>query len=131
MNNTDLPIDVHALKQAFRYLEQYRGKLIVVKYGGNALGEDGDMKPFAENIAFLHKVGLQIIVVHGGGPQLKAELKRQNITSDFIDGERITPLPVLEIAEKVFSGQINKNLAAAISEAGVSALDYPGAMRHW
>jgi acetylglutamate kinase len=131
MTDTKLTaIDPHSkaatLAAALPYLKRYAGKTVVVKYGGHAMGEEELGKLFAADIVLLKQVGLNPIVVHGGGPQIGAMLERLKIKSSFIDGLRVTDRATVEIVEMVLSGSINKDLAAAINSAGGRAIGLSG-----
>ncbi|MGH6990095.1 MAG: acetylglutamate kinase [Stellaceae bacterium] len=114
------------LAAALPYLKRYAGKTIVVKYGGHAMGEAGLAQLFASDIVLLKQVGINPVVVHGGGPQIGAMLERLKIKSSFIDGLRVTDQATVEIVEMVLSGSINKEIAAAINAAGGRAIGLSG-----
>ena len=123
------------LAQALPYLRQHSGQTILVKYGGHAMSDEargganggangGD--PFARDIVLLQQVGINPIVVHGGGPQIGQMLQRLGIQSRFIDGLRVTDGETMEIVEMVLAGTINKQLVAAINAAGGCAIGLSG-----
>ncbi len=114
------------LSAALPYFRRYSGKTIVVKYGGHAMGDDAIAKQFAEDIVLLKQVGMNPVVVHGGGPQIGAMLERLKIKSSFIDGLRVTDRETVEIVEMVLSGSINKELVALINKAGGLAVGLSG-----
>lgn len=114
------------LSAALPYFRRYSGKTIVVKYGGHAMGDDAIARQFAEDIVLLKQVGMNPIVVHGGGPQIGSMLERLKIKSSFIDGLRVTDRATVEIVEMVLSGSINKELAALINKAGGLAVGLSG-----
>lgn len=114
------------LSEALPYMRRYAGKTIVVKYGGHAMGDAALGDSFARDIVLLKQVGINPIVVHGGGPQIGQMLERLKIKSEFIDGLRVTDRVTVEIVEMVLSGAINKQLAAAINRAGGSAVGLSG-----
>jgi acetylglutamate kinase len=114
------------LSEALPYMRRYAGKVIVVKYGGHAMGDAALGDSFARDIVLLKQVGINPIVVHGGGPQIGQMLERLKIKSDFIDGLRVTDQATVEIVEMVLSGSINKQLAAAINRAGGLAVGLSG-----
>ena len=114
------------LSAALPYLRRYSGKTVVVKYGGHAMGDDTIARQFAEDIVLLKQVGMNPIVVHGGGPQIGSMLERLKIKSSFIDGLRVTDRETVEIVEMVLSGSINKELAALINKAGGVAVGLSG-----
>ena len=123
-------IDPHSkaatLAAALPYLRRYAGRTVVVKYGGHAMGQEELGRLFAADIVLLKQVGLNPIVVHGGGPQIGAMLERLKIKSSFIDGLRVTDRATVEIVEMVLSGSINKEIAAAINGAGGRAIGLSG-----
>lgn len=114
------------LTEALPYMREHAGKVIVVKYGGHAMGEAALSEAFARDIVLLKQVGLNPVVVHGGGPQIGAMLKRLSIESEFVDGLRVTDEATVEIVEMVLSGRINKGIVAAITAAGGKAVGLSG-----
>jgi acetylglutamate kinase len=106
------------LSQALPFMKRYSDKTVVIKYGGHAMGDPEMAKLFARDIVLLRQVGLNPIIVHGGGPQIGAMLGRLNIKSEFIDGLRVTDEETMEIVEMVLAGSINKEIVSAINEAG-------------
>jgi len=112
------------LAQAMPYLRQYAGEIIVVKYGGHAMGAGGET--FARDIALLKQVGIHPIVVHGGGPQINRMLDRLGVKSRFVDGLRVTDSETMEVVEMVLAGTINKQLVGAINAAGGRAIGLSG-----
>ena len=114
------------LTEALPYLQRYAGKTFVVKYGGHAMGDAGLQRDFASDIVLLKAVGINPVVVHGGGPQIGAMLKRVGVESSFIDGLRVTTKETAKIAEMVLSGSINKELVGWINAAGGRAVGISG-----
>src|SRR5436190_49136 len=114
------------LAEALPYLRRYAGQTILVKYGGHAMGNGESDDPFARDIVLLQQVGINPIVVHGGGPQIGQMLQRLGIQSRFIDGLRVTDGETMEIVEMVLAGTINKQLVAAINAAGGCAIGLTG-----
>ena len=114
------------LTEALPYLQRYTGKTFVVKYGGHAMGDPELARDFAEDVTLLKMVGINVVVVHGGGPQIGAMLKRLGVESRFHDGLRITDKPTAEIAEMVLAGSINKEIVAWIASAGGRAVGISG-----
>ncbi len=114
------------LIEALPYLQRYAGKIFVVKYGGHAMGDAALAQDFAEDIVLLKAVGILPVVVHGGGPQIGAMLKRLGIESRFVDGLRVTDAATAQIAEMVLAGSINKELVAWIERAGGCAAGISG-----
>ncbi len=114
------------LTEALPYLQRYAGKTFVVKYGGHAMGDADLAHDFAEDIVLLKAVGINPVVVHGGGPQIGAMLKKLGVESQFIDGLRVTDAETAKVAEMVLCGSINKELVGWISAAGGSAVGISG-----
>ncbi len=114
------------LAQALPFLRRYAGATVVVKYGGHAMGEEHLALEFGRDIALLKQVGINPVVVHGGGPQINAMLKRLAIQSTFIDGLRVTDAAMVEVVEMVLAGTVNKYVAALINKAGALAVGVCG-----
>ncbi|MGX7951007.1 acetylglutamate kinase [Tsuneonella sp. HG249] len=114
------------LIEALPYLQRYAGRTFVVKYGGHAMGNADAARDFAQDVVLLQAIGINPVVVHGGGPQIGAMLKRLGVESTFIDGLRVTDKKTAEIAEMVLSGAINKELVGWIAQAGGKALGVSG-----
>lgn len=113
------------LVEALPYILAYDNKTIVVKYGGHAMGQSG-ARDFAEDIVLMKQTGANPIVVHGGGPQIGAMLKKLNIASSFVDGLRVTDAATMNVVEMVLSGTINKQVVAGINAAGGRAVGISG-----
>jgi acetylglutamate kinase len=114
------------LAQALPFLRRYAGATIVVKYGGHAMGEEHLAQQFGSDIALLKQVGVNPVVVHGGGPQINAMLKRLAIQSTFVDGLRVTDAAMVEVVEMVLAGTVNKYVANLITRAGALAVGVCG-----
>ena len=114
------------LARALPYLRRYAGATVVVKYGGHAMGEEELALSFGRDIALLKHVGINPVVVHGGGPQINAMLKRLAIQSTFIDGLRVTDAAMVEVVEMVLAGTVNKQVAGLINAAGALAVGICG-----
>ena len=114
------------LVEALPYLQRYAGKTFVVKYGGHAMGDAEAARDFAEDVVLLQAVGIKPVVVHGGGPQLNAMLKRLGVESRFVDGLRVTDAETSKVAEMVLAGSINKEIVGWIAEAGGRAVGISG-----
>ncbi len=114
------------LSEALPYLQKFSGKTFVIKYGGHAMGDDKLAEMFASDIVLLKQVGINPVVVHGGGPQIGEMLKRLKIESEFIDGLRVTDKKTVEIVEMVLAGSINKEVVSAINNAGGTAVGICG-----
>ena len=114
------------LTEALPYLQRYAGKTFVVKYGGHAMGDPERQRDFAEDMVLLKAVGINPVVVHGGGPQIGAMLKRLGVESQFVNGLRVTDKETAQIAEMVLAGSINKEIVSWISAAGDRAVGISG-----
>ena len=114
------------LVEALPYLQRYAGCTFVVKYGGHAMGDAALAHDFAQDIVLLQAVGINPVVVHGGGPQIGAMLKRVGVESHFVEGLRVTDKETAEIAEMVLCGAINKQLVGWIAGAGGKGLGISG-----
>ncbi|HKT86382.1 MAG TPA: acetylglutamate kinase [Novosphingobium sp.] len=114
------------LVDALPYLQRYAGRTFVVKYGGHAMGDPELAHDFAEDIVLLKAVGINPVVVHGGGPQIGAMLKKLGVESSFVDGLRVTDKATAEVAEMVLSGAINKEIVSWIAKAGGKAMGLSG-----
>ncbi|GLR68535.1 acetylglutamate kinase [Acidocella aquatica] len=116
----------HIVASALPFLRRYAGATIVVKYGGHAMGEDVLAGEFGRDIALLKQVGINPVIVHGGGPQINAMLDRLAIKSSFIDGLRVTDAAMVEVVEMVLAGSVNKQVAGLINRAGALAVGISG-----
>ncbi|MBA3897419.1 MAG: acetylglutamate kinase [Sphingomonadaceae bacterium] len=114
------------LTEALPYMQRYAGQIFVVKYGGHAMGDPEAARDFAEDVVLLKAVGINPVVVHGGGPQIGAMLKKLGVESSFVDGLRVTDAETAKVAEMVLSGAINKEIVGWIGEAGGKALGISG-----
>lgn len=118
------------LSEALPYMRRFAGETFVIKYGGHAMGDAALAEDFAEDIVLLKQVGINPIVVHGGGPQISQMLDRLKIQSPFVDGLRVTDQATVEIVEMVLSGSINKQIVSAINAAGGMAVGISGKDGH-
>jgi len=114
------------LTDALPYLRRYSGERFVIKYGGHAMGDAKLAASFAKDIVLLKHAGIDPVVVHGGGPQIGAMLERLKVTSEFVDGLRVTDAATVEVVEMVLSGSINKQVVQSINDAGGSAVGLSG-----
>jgi len=127
--NEPLPnvhVQAEILVQALPHMQRYDGQVVVIKYGGHAMGDRHAAEDFAEDIVLLKAVGIDPVVVHGGGPQIGAMLKKLGLESKFVDGLRVTDKETAEVAEMVLSGTINKELVGWIAQAGGKAIGLSG-----
>jgi acetylglutamate kinase len=125
-DHADLLAKAKVLSEALPYMRQFAGSTFVVKYGGHAMGDTEMAKLFARDVVLLKQIGVNPIVVHGGGPQIGQMLERLKIKSEFIDGLRVTDKATVEIVEMVLAGTINKQIVAHINEAGGIAVGVSG-----
>ena len=114
------------LTETLPFMKRYANKVIVVKFGGNAMGKKEYVASFAEDIVLLQQVGMLPIVVHGGGPQIGEMLAKLKIETEFIDGLRVTDLATIDVVEMVLCGVTNKSIVTAISNAGAKAVGISG-----
>ncbi len=115
-----------SITEALPYMRRFAGKTFVIKYGGHAMGNAELAALFAKDIVLLKQVGINPVVVHGGGPQIGQMLERLKVQSEFIDGLRVTDAATVEIVEMVLSGSINKQIVTAINNAGGTAIGLSG-----
>ena len=114
------------LTEALPYLQRYDSKTVVVKYGGHAMGNKDRSVEFARDITLLKQCGINPVVVHGGGPQIAGMLDRLNITSEFVQGLRVTTAETMEVVQMVLAGSINKDIVARINAEGGHAVGLCG-----
>lgn len=121
------PIDkARILSEALPHMQRYDEETVVIKYGGHAMGEEQAARDFARDIVLLEQTAINPVVVHGGGPQIEAMLKRLGIKSEFAAGLRITDAATIEIVEMVLAGSINKQIVSYMNEAGGKAVGLSG-----
>jgi len=120
------PLAAEVLNEALPYIQRFSGKTIVVKYGGNAMTEDHLKQSFARNIVLMKQVGLNPVVVHGGGPQIGQMLERLGKESRFVEGMRVTDRETMDVVEMVLGGQVNKNIVSLLNQAGGQAVGLTG-----
>ncbi len=123
---TDALSIAHVLTEALPYIQRYRGKTLVVKYGGNAMVDDNLESSFARDIVLMKLVGMNPVVVHGGGPQITDLLKRIGKESTFVDGMRVTDTETMDVVEMVLGGQVNKWIVNLINRHGGKAVGLTG-----
>jgi len=124
--NRDWIATAATLSSALPYLQRYDGAIVVIKLGGHAMGSDAAMETFARDIVLLQQVGVNPVIVHGGGPMINAMLKRLDIKSEFVDGKRVTDHATVEVVEMVLSGLVNKRIVQAINAQGGRAVGLSG-----
>lgn len=119
-------IKADIIAESLPYIKRFHGKTVVVKYGGNAMTEERLQKSFAHDIVLLKLIGLNPIVVHGGGPQIDAALKRLGKEGNFIQGMRVTDEDTMEVVEWVLGGQVQQDIVMMINQAGGKAIGLTG-----
>ncbi|MGI9391398.1 MAG: acetylglutamate kinase [Boseongicola sp.] len=124
--NRDWIATARTLSEALPYLQRYDGATIVIKFGGHAMGDDGAMASFARDIVLMRQVGVNPVVVHGGGPMINDMLDRLEIMSEFVNGKRVTDKATVEVVEAVLSGTVNKRIVQAINSEGGRAVGLSG-----
>ena len=126
LNLNDAPNVAQVLTAALPYIQCYQGKTVVVKYGGNAMTEQRLKESFARDVVLMKLVGIQPIIVHGGGPQIGDWLKRLGKESKFIDGMRVTDAETMDVVEMVLGGLVNKEIVNLINASGGRAVGLTG-----
>ncbi len=124
--NRDWIATARTLSEALPYLQRYTGAVVVVKFGGNAMGDDEAMAEFARDIVLMRQVGMNPVVVHGGGPMINEMLKKLGIESQWVRGKRVTDKATVEVVEMILSGLVNKRIVQAIMDAGGRAVGISG-----
>jgi len=114
------------LAAALPFLRQYQGRTMVIKYGGNAMTEPALQAAFAQDVVMLQLVGIRPVIVHGGGPQIEAALKRLGLRGEFIQGMRVTDAPTMQAVEWVLSGEVQQQIVGLINQAGGKAVGLSG-----
>ena len=118
--------EAEILSHALPYMQNYAGRIVVIKYGGHAMGDEALGKAFCQDVALLKQSGVHPVVVHGGGPQIGSMLERMDIKSEFRDGLRVTDKQTIEVVEMVLAGSINKQIVASINNEGARAVGLCG-----
>ena len=126
MSDSHVAQRAQVLAEALPYIQKYYGKTIVVKYGGNAMISEELRQAVISDIILLHLVGIQVVVVHGGGPEISAMLKKIGKESKFVDGLRYTDAETMEVVQQVLCGKVNKDLVATLNSMGGRALGLCG-----
>ena len=124
--NTLIPEKARILAEALPYIRRFHGKTIVVKFGGNAMVDTALQAAFARDVVLLKLVGMNPVVVHGGGPQIEKVLKDLDIKSEFVQGMRVTNAATMDVVEMVLGGAVNKDIVTLINKAGGKAVGLTG-----
>ncbi|MEQ8256908.1 MULTISPECIES: acetylglutamate kinase [Roseovarius] len=114
------------LSEALPYLQRYDDAIVVIKLGGHAMGSNEAMATFARDVVLMRQVGVNPVIVHGGGPMINQMLEKLNIKSDFVNGKRVTDEATMEVVEMVLSGRVNKRIVQAINAQGGKAVGLSG-----
>ncbi|MBO4479592.1 MAG: acetylglutamate kinase [Clostridia bacterium] len=114
------------LTQALPYIKRYVGKIVVVKYGGNAMINEALKEQVMEDITLLHLIGVKVVLVHGGGPEISTLMNKVGITPTFVDGLRVTDKETVDIVQMVLAGKINKSLVSYLESKGAKAMGISG-----
>lgn len=122
----DYDIRANALVEALPYLQEYNDKVVVVKYGGNAMTNETLKQAVMQDIVLLSLVGIKVVLVHGGGPEINAMLKKINKQSEFVNGLRYTDEETIDIVQMVLAGKVNKDLVQLLQRAGGKAMGLCG-----
>ncbi|WP_299288450.1 acetylglutamate kinase [uncultured Tateyamaria sp.] len=124
--NRDWIATARTLSQALPYMQRYSGATVVIKLGGHAMGSDEGMASFANDVVLMRQVGVNPVIVHGGGPMINEMLERLDIASEFVNGKRVTDAATMDVVEMVLSGRVNKRIVQAINRAGGRAVGLSG-----
>ena len=124
--NRDWIATARTLSEALPYLQRYDDAIVVIKLGGHAMGSDAAMESFGRDVVLMQQVGINPIIVHGGGPMINTMLDKLNIQSEFVNGKRVTDDKVIEVVEMVLSGSVNKRIVQAINQQGGRAIGLSG-----
>ncbi|WP_019953346.1 acetylglutamate kinase [Yoonia vestfoldensis] len=124
--NRDWIATARTLSEALPYLQRYSGAVVVVKFGGNAMGDADAMAEFARDIVLMKQVGMNPVVVHGGGPMINQMLDKLGIKTEFVRGQRVTDQDTVEVVEMVLTGLVNKRIVQAIMDEGGRAVGLSG-----
>lgn len=114
------------LVEALPYLQRFSGEILVVKYGGHAMTDLASARSFARDLVLLQSIGMQVVVVHGGGPQIKEILERLSVETRFLNGYRVTDEPTMKIVRMVLSGDVNQEIVSRINQEGGKAIGLSG-----
>lgn len=125
-HDSDHHTKARLLSEALPYMRRYAGATFVVKYGGHAMGDETLARKFAHDVVLMKQVGINPVIVHGGGPQIGAMLDRLQIKSEFVDGLRVTDRSAVDVVEMVLAGSINKSIVTAIQSVGGKAVGLSG-----
>src|SRR5689334_13173792 len=125
-HTTEVAEHARILAEALPYIQRFHGRTIVVKYGGNAMTDEGLKADFAHDVVLLKLVGMNPVVVHGGGPQIEQMLSKLGKKGEFVQGMRVTDRETMDVVEMVLGGQVNKEVVELINQAGGKAVGLTG-----
>lgn len=124
--NQDWIATARTLSEALPYLQRYTGATVVIKLGGHAMGSDAGMASFARDVTLMRQVGINPVIVHGGGPMINEMLEKLGVKSEFVGGKRVTDAATVQVVEMVLSGQVGKRIVQAINDEGGRAVGLSG-----
>ncbi|MDW3181131.1 acetylglutamate kinase [Roseobacter sp.] len=124
--NRDWIATASTLNKALPYLQRYANATVVIKLGGHAIGSDAAMEEFARDVVLMRQVGVNPVIVHGGGPMINAMLEKLQIKSNFVNGKRVTDAATMDVVEMVLAGLVNKRIVQAINRQGGRAVGLSG-----
>ena len=122
----DLPLKARVLTEVLPYIKKHRGKTVVLKFGGNAMEREQIREMFASDIVLMRYVGINPVIVHGGGPQITSYMERLSKEVSFVEGHRVTDSETMEIAKMVLVGKVNKEIVSLINRHGTLAIGLSG-----
>ncbi len=126
VNKRDWVASARTLSEALPYLQRYDNAIVVIKIGGHAMTDENILNGFARDVVLMRQVGINAVVIHGGGPKINRTLERLNISSSFIRGKRVSSPEIVEVVEMVLAGNVNKGIVQAINNEGGQAIGISG-----
>lgn len=126
MTTRDYAATARTLSEALPYMQRYNDAIVVIKFGGHAMGDEDAMASFARDMVLLRQVGMNPVIVHGGGPMINEMLARLGVKSEFVKGKRVTDAATVDVVEMVLSGMVNKRIVQAINAQGGRAVGLSG-----
>ncbi|WP_370270003.1 acetylglutamate kinase [Nioella sp.] len=126
MTTRDYAATARTLSEALPYMQRYNDAIVVIKFGGHAMGDEEAMATFARDMVLLRQVGMNPVIVHGGGPMINEMLAKLGVKSDFVKGKRVTDAATVDVVEMVLSGMVNKRIVQAINAQGGKAVGLSG-----
>src|SRR5437764_8038932 len=126
LTGTTAELKAKILAEALPYIQRFHGKTIVIKYGGNAMTEEKLKHSFASDVVLLRLIGINPVIVHGGGPQIDDQLRKVGKKGEFVQGMRVTDAETMDVVEMVLGGQVNTDIVTLINQAGGKAVGLTG-----